>query len=760
MDKKDTKDVKEIEVRVGEMPSNAQRDIGMGIVRMDTQILHSLGLRDGDVCEIEGKRKTGAIVLRPYPSDAGLKIIRMDGYTRRNAGTGIGEKVFVRNAELKEAKSISIAPAENGIELKMSSEQAKSLILGRVVSKGDVISPSVRTRRQQPEFGDVFGMGLDVNNMLGGFGLSDLKLIVAESSPKGIVKITDQTEVKVISKAVEVMEEGIVSMTYEDIGGLHEEVKKVREMIELPMKHPELFQKLGIDPPKGVLLYGPPGTGKTLLARAVASESGASFYSIAGPEVMSKFYGESEENVRKIFNDAEENAPSIIFIDEIDSLAPKRENSGEVERRVVAQLLSLMDGLKGRGQVIVIAATNIINSIDPALRRGGRFDREIEIGVPTRDGRKEILQIHTRNMPLAKDINISKIADVTYGYVGADLNALSKEAAMSSLRRILPEINLKEDTIDPKVIEKLEVNRSDFNSALLAVEPSAMREVMIEIPKVKWDDVGGLLEVKKRLIESIEWPLKYPKSFKTMGVRPPRGILLYGLPGTGKTLLAKAVANKSNTNFISIKGPEVFNKYVGESEKAIREVFKRARQVAPSIIFIDEIDAIAPKRGHDTDSGVADRVVNQLLTEMDGLEGLEGVVVIAATNRPDIIDTGVLRPGRFDRHIYIPVPDKESRKKIFDVYLSRMPIDKDVKVSSLVSKSENYVGADIESICREAALIALRKDIKSKIITKDDFDKAFDKLKPTVTKKEIDSYNKKVDESKVSKEEVSPDYLG
>ncbi|NOQ55241.1 MAG: CDC48 family AAA ATPase [Nanohaloarchaea archaeon] len=760
MDKKDTKDVKGIEVRVGEMPSNAQRDIGMGIVRMDTQILHALGLREGDVCEIEGKRKTGAIVLRPYPSDAGLKIIRMDGYTRRNAVTGIGEKVFVRKSELKEAKSISIAPAEKGIEMKISSGQAKSLIMGRVVSKGDLISPSVRTRQRQPDFGDLFGMDIDVKNMLGGFGFSDLKLIVAESSPKGIVKITDQTEVKVLSKAVEVTDETTVSMTYEDIGGLHEEVKKVREMIELPMKHPELFQKLGIDPPKGVLLYGPPGTGKTLLARAVASESGVNFYSIAGPEVMSKFYGESEENVRKIFNDAEENAPSIIFIDEIDSLAPKRENSGEVERRVVAQLLSLMDGLKSRGQVIVIAATNIINSIDPALRRGGRFDREIEIGVPTRDGRKEILQIHTRNMPLSKDVNISKIADVTYGYVGADLNALAKEAAMSSLRRILPEINLKDDTIDPKVIEKLEVNRSDFNNALLSVEPSAMREVMIEIPKVQWDDVGGLSDVKKRLMESIEWPLKYPDSFKTMGIRPPRGILLYGLPGTGKTLLAKAVANKSNTNFISIKGPEVFNKYVGESEKAIREVFKRARQVAPSIIFIDEIDAIAPKRGHDMDSGVSDRVVNQLLTEMDGLEGLEGVVVIAATNRPDIIDTGVLRPGRFDRHIYIPVPDKESRKKIFDVYLSKMPIAKDVKVSELISKSDNYVGADIESICREAALIALRKDIKSKTITKDDFDKAFDKVKPTVTKAEIESYDKKVDKSKISKEEVSLDYLG
>jgi len=743
MDGKDMKSVKEEQLRVGEMPSNAQRDIGMGIVRLDTQILHRLGMREGDVCEIEGKRRTGAIVLRPYPSDAGLKIIRMDGYTRRNASTGIGEMVILRKAEVKEAKTVSVAPADKEMEnIKIAPSQAKNVLIGRVVTKGDLVSPSIRVRTRQPDIGNLFGMDVDMGSMLGGFGFSELKFMVAESNPKGIVKITDQTEIKVLPKAVEVLDEGAVSMTYEDIGGLKEEVKKVREMIELPLKHPEIFHKLGIDPPKGVLLYGPPGTGKTLLARAVASESGASFYSIAGPEVMSKFYGESEENVRKIFKEAEDNAPSIIFIDEIDSLAPKRENSGEVERRVVAQLLSLMDGLKGRGQVIVIAATNIINSIDPALRRGGRFDREIEIGVPTRDGRKEILQIHTRNMPIAKDVNLAKIADVTYGYVGADLNALAKEAAI-------------------KVIEKLEVNKSDFNNGLLAVEPSAMREVAVEIPKVQWNEIGGLEEVKKRLIETIEWPLKNPEAFKTMGIRPPRGILLYGLPGTGKTLIAKAVANKSSTNFISIKGPEVFNKYVGESEKAIREVFKRARQVAPSIVFIDEIDAIAPKRGHGMDSGVTDRVVNQLLTEMDGLEGLEGVVVIAATNRPDIIDSGVLRPGRFDRHIYIPVPDKDSRKKIFDVYLSRMPIAKDVKVSELVAKTENFVGADIESICREAALIALRKDIKSKTVTKSDFDEVLKKAKPTVTKKEIDNYyGTRVKKMDPSTEEPVLDYLG
>ncbi len=760
MDKSGMKNVKEIQVRVGEIPSNAQRDIGMGIVRIDTQILHQLGLREGDVCKIEGKRKTGVIVLRPYPSDAGLKIIRMDGYTRRNAGTGIGEKVILRPAELHEAKKITVAPADKNMKLSMQGSEIKGFVAGRIVTKGDIVSPSIGSRRRQPDLSDLLGMDDLVGGMLGGFGFSNLTLMVADTDPRGIVKITERTEIKVLSEAVDIAEESAVSITYEDIGGLHEEVKKVREMIELPLKHPELFQKLGIEPPKGVLLYGPPGTGKTLLARAVAAEAGVNFYSIAGPELMSKFYGQSEENLRKKFKEAQDNAPSIIFIDEIDSLAPKRENSGEVERRVVAQLLSLMDGLKGRGQVIVIAATNIVNSIDPALRRGGRFDREIEIGVPTRDGRKEVLQIHTRNMPLTKDVNLSKISDVTYGYVGADLNALCKEAAMSSLRRILPDINLKDEDIPAEVIDKIEVNSSDFNNALLVVEPSAMREVMVEIPKVQWNDVGGLEDVKKKLIETIEWPLKHPAAFKTMGIHPPRGILLYGLPGTGKTLLAKAVANKSNCNFISIKGPEVFNKFVGESEKAIREVFKRARQVAPSIVFIDEIDAIAPKRGHDSDSGVTDRVVNQLLTEMDGLEGLEGVVVIAATNRPDIIDSGVLRPGRFDRHILIPVPDKDARKKILDVYLSKMPLAKDVKISDIVSKTSNYVGADIEAICREAALHALRKNIKSEIVTAEDFDAAIGIVKPTVTKKEIEEYSKKVDKSKVSKSEENLDYLG
>ncbi len=757
---KGNKNRKEEQVRVGEMPSNAQRDIGIGIVRLDFQILQNLGMREGDVCEIEGKRKTGAIALRSYLNDKGLQIVRMDGYTRRNAGTGINEKVTIRKAEFHEAQKISIAPAEKGVELDAKPAEIKTALMGRVVKKGDFISTQASYRKSQFDLGQGISIDFDTGDLRRGFGLNEYRLAVADSTPSGILKITDNTEIKILKKAVDIAEDATGGITYEDIGGLQEEVKKVREMIELPLKKPQIFKKLGIDPPKGVLLYGSPGTGKTLLAKAVASEAGANFYSIAGPEVMSKFYGESEENVRKIFKEAQENAPSIIFIDEIDALAPKRENSGEVERRVVAQLLSLMDGLKGRGQVIVIAATNIVNAIDPALRRGGRFDREIEIGVPSREGRKEVLQIHTRNMPLAKDVSLSHVADMTHGYVGADLSALCKEAAMSSLRRILPKINLKDEEISEEILDKLEVTRPDFNNALLMVEPSAMREVMVEVPKVDWTDIGGLEDVKERLIEMVEWPLKYPESFKKMGIRPPRGILLYGLPGTGKTLLAKAVASKSNSNFISIKGPEVFNKYVGESEKAIRELFKKAKQVAPSIVFLDEIDSIAPKRGHGSDSGVTDRVVNQLLTEMDGLEGLEGVVVIAATNRPDILDTGIIRPGRFDRHIYIPVPDKKVREKIFSVYLSRMPVSDDVKIAKLVERTENYVGADIESICREAAINALRRNIKSKTVEMQDFEKALDKIKPTVTKKDIQDYGKTVEKTKLSKDEEALDYLG
>ncbi len=751
---------KEIQLKVGEIPSNAQSDIGIGIVRLDTRKMQELSLHEGDVVEVEGKRKTGAIAVRPYPSDVGLDVIRMDGYLRRNAGTSIGENVIIRKAEVTEAKKVTVAPAEKGMLLQVQGDQIKRMLLGRVAAKGDIIAPATRRQRQSFPLEDLFD--INIEDMFS-FGLAEMRFIVAGTTPKGIVKITDMTAVEVLPQAVEVKEEeaALPVITYEDIGGLREEVKKVREMIELPLKHPELFERVGIDPPKGVLLYGVPGTGKTLLARAVANESGANFIAINGPEVTSKWYGESEKKIREIFKQAQENAPTIIFIDEIDSLAPKREEvTGEVERRMVAQLLTSLDGLQSRGQVIVIAATNRQNALDPALRRPGRLDREIELGVPDRNGRKEILLIHTRSMPLAKDVNIDKIADTTHGYVGADLGALAREAAMSALRKILPKINLKDAKISPEILKNLEVDMKDFKNALLQVEPSAMREVLVEIPKVKWSDVGGLEEMKQNLKEMVEWPLKHPKAFKKMGIRPPRGILMYGLPGTGKTLLAKAVANESEANFISIKGPELLSKWVGESEKHIREMFKRAKQVAPSIIFLDEIDALAPKRGTHATS-VIDQVVTQLLSEMDGLEGLEGVVVIGATNRPDMIDYALLRPGRFDRHVHIPVPDANTRKKIFEIHTKKMPVSKDVDFDALVADTKGFVGADIEAVTREAALLALRHNMDAKEVPMKYFLAALKKVKASASKEEINAFRKKVEETKKLREDAkSVSYVG
>ncbi len=733
---------KEIQLKVGEIPSNAQSDIGVGIVRFDTRLMNELDIHEGDIVEIEGKRKTGAVALRPYPADISLNIVRMDGYLRRNAGTSIGEKVIVTPAEVLEAKKITLAPAEKGVILQIPPEHAKRALMNRIATKGDIIAPI--TRRQRMSFGEFF----DFDEMFS-LGFSETKFTVVNTNPKGITKITDMTQVEVLPQAVEVKEEGkLPVITYEDIGGLREEVKKVREMIELPLRHPELFDRLGVESPKGILLFGPPGTGKTLLARVVANEAGVNFIALNGPEITSKWYGESEKKIRELFKNAEEGAPSIIFIDEIDAIAPKREEvTGEVERRMVAQLLASMDGLKSRGQVIVIAASNRENAIDPAMRRPGRFDREIEIGVPDRQGRKEVLQIHTRNMPLDKNVSISKMADITHGFVGADLSALCKEAAMSALRRILPNIDLKEKVIDPKLIETLVVNMDDFRNALRFVEPSAMREVLVEIPKITWNDVGGLEDVKQNLREMVEWPLKHPEAFKRMGIKPPRGILLYGVPGNGKTLLAKAVANESEANFIAIKGPELFSKWVGESEKHIREMFKRARQVSPAIIFLDEIDAMAPKRGH-VDSGTTDRVVTQLLSEMDGLEGVDGIVIIGATNRPDVIDTALLRHGRFDRHIYIPVPDIDSRKKIFKVHTKEMPLAKDVSLKKLIDKTEGYVGADIEGLCKEAAILALRENINAKEITAKHFDEALKIIKPSISKEDVDNFIKRAGETK------------
>ena len=569
--------------------------------------------------------------------------------------------------------------------------------------------------------------------------MKEIKFAVVSTNPKDIVIVGPNTEVQLHESPVDVSKiEGVgnlVDVSYEDIGGLKEEVKKVREMIEIPLKRPELFEKLGIAPPKGVLMHGPPGTGKTLLAKAVASESDAHFIAINGPEIMSKYVGGSEENLREYFEEAEENSPSIIFIDELDAIAPKREETnGEAERRTVAQLLTLMDGLKSRGQVVVIGATNRPDSLDPALRRPGRFDREIEIGVPDSEERKEVLEIHTRNMPLSDDVDLDKIANTTHGFVGADLESLCKEAAMRVVRRILPEIQNDEE-IPKEVMEKIVVTGDDFKNAQKEIQPSALREVLVQIPDIKWDDIGGLEDVKQELKEAVEWPLKHPETFQRLGIRPPKGTLLYGIPGTGKTLLAKAVASESEANFISVKGPELLSKWVGESEKGVREVFRKAKQASPTVIFFDEIDAIASARsGNDTDSGVTKRVVNQLLTEMDGLEELEDVAIIAATNRPDILDAGLMRPGRFDRHIEVKEPDEEARISIFKVHTKDMPLAKDVDLKKLAKNTEGYVGADIEAVCREAAMLALRENLEAEEIPYKYFKDAIDKVKPGNTK--------------------------
>ncbi|WP_461865333.1 CDC48 family AAA ATPase [Thermococcus sp.] len=782
---------KEIKLKVA---SAYQRDVGRGIVRIDRKAMREIGVQPGDIVEIIGTKNTAAVVWPAYPEDEGLSLIRMDGTIRKNSGVGLGDEVTVRKAEVKEAKKVILAPTEPIRFGRDFVEWLHSRLIGRPVVRGDYVKIGI----------------------LG----QELTFVVTATTPAGIVQITDFTDFTVSEKPVkEVTKRAVLGVTYEDIGGLKEEIQKIREMIELPLKHPEIFEKLGIEPPKGVLLYGPPGTGKTLLAKAVANEANAHFIAINGPEIMSKYYGESEERLREVFREAEENAPSIIFIDEIDAIAPKREEvTGEVEKRVVSQLLTLMDGLKSRGKVIVIAATNRPDAVDPALRRPGRFDREIEIGVPDRQGRKEILQIHTRGMPIEPEFRKSRVkkilenlrgderfknvidrtvekvekakteeeirkalrelderlydevkhrliddlleefAEKTHGFVGADLAALAREAAMAALRRLIKSgiIDFEAESIPKEVLEELKVTRKDFYEALKMVEPSALREVLLEVPNVHWEDIGGLEDVKEQLREAVEWPLKYPEAFLGLGINPPKGILLFGPPGTGKTLLAKAVATESEANFIGIRGPEVLSKWVGESEKNIREIFRKARQAAPTVVFIDEIDAIAPHRGTDVNR-VTDRLINQLLTEMDGIEENSGVVVIAATNRPDILDPALLRPGRLDRLILVPAPDEKARTEIFRVHTRKMPLAEDVKLEELAKKTEGYTGADIEAVCREAAMAAMRRalregilkpgmkmdEVRQKVrVTMKDFEEALEKIGPSVSKETVEYYKK------------------
>jgi transitional endoplasmic reticulum ATPase len=750
----------ELKLKVGEL--TGREDFGRGIARLDTNSMKKIGVNEGDILEIEGKKKSGAVAIRSYPADIGLNLLRIDGLVRKNSDASVGEYIKVRKSEVKEAKHVTLAPAQKGIMLHFSPNLLKQNLFMRPMAKGDIIiaNPVFKTRRDHE---DMFSqlLGVDIEEVFFPMG-AETRLVVVKTQPDGITQITDMTEVELLPEAVDIEVAKMPEVTYEDIGGLGEVLPKIREMIELPLRRPEVFERLGIDAPSGVLLYGPPGTGKTLIAKAVANEAGANFISVAGPEFMSKFYGESEENLRKIFDEAEKNAPSIIFIDEIDAIAPKREQVvGEVERRVVSTLLTQMDGLKSRGKVIVIAATNIPNALDPALRRTGRFDREIEIPVPDKKGRKEILQIHTRRMPLDKDVNLDALSEITYGYVGADIAGLAREGGMHALRRVIPDItSLKEDEPIPKeILERLRVTKDDFDYALRMVQPSAMREVLLEIPKVKWEDVGGLTDVKDALKEAVIWPLKEPERFKRLGIRPPRGILLYGPPGCGKTYIVKALANESGSNFIAIKGPEILTMWVGESERKLRDVFKRAKQVAPAIILFDEIDSLAPRRGVESGTRVTEQIVSQLLTEMSGIEEMEGVAVIGTTNRPDIVDPALLRPGRFDRLIYVPAPDEKTRLEIFKVHTREMPL-KGVKLESLARETDGYSGADIEALCREAAMFALREDVKAKEITSKDFDKALKRVKPSITEDTTSKYQKAVEEVKKNKIDDSSRYIG
>jgi transitional endoplasmic reticulum ATPase len=716
-------------------------DSGRGIARLDPDTLLHLKLSPGDIIEIEGGEKTAAKVWRADRQDWNTDTVRIDGFTRQNADVGIGERVTIRKADAKKADKLTLAPPEEA-SVQFGSDAAgmvKRQILKRPVVQRDIVP--VMSSTNHP-FMRSPGQAIP--------------LIAVETDPEGVVLITEDTDVELREEPISGFEKTGGGITYEDIGGLQGEIQRVREMVELPMKHPQIFKKLGIEPPQGVLLHGPPGTGKTLLAKAVANETSASFFSIAGPEIISKYYGESEQQLREIFEDAKEESPSIIFIDELDSIAPKREDvTGEVERRVVAQLLTMMDGLETRGQVIVIAATNRVDSVDPALRRPGRFDREIEIGVPDEGGRKEILQIHTRGMPLSDDVALDGLAEETHGFVGADIESLTKEAAMKALRRYLPEIDLDEEDIPPSLIDRMIVKREDFDGALGEVEPSAMREVLVELPKVTWDDVGGLEEAKQNVKESVEWPLTARGKFERMGIEPPKGVLLYGPPGTGKTLMAKAVANETNANFISVRGPQLLSKWVGESEKAIRQTFRKARQVEPCVVFFDELDALAPSRGQEMGNNVSERVVNQLLTELDGLEEMGDVMIIGATNRPDMIDPALIRSGRFDRLVFVGEPEEEGREAILKIHTRTMPLAPDVSLREIAELTDGYVGSDLESIAREAAIEALRDDDDAEEVEMRHFRQAMESVRPTINDDLMDYYERIEDQFKGGRDQFA-----
>src|SRR3989338_1346931 len=770
---------KEIQLNVVEA---MQDDVYKGIARIDSATMKELGITRGDVITIKGNRETIAIADRAYPSDIGEKIIRIDGILRKNARTSLGEIVKISKANVKEAKKITIAPAQKGIMVQADSNSLRNGLLGRTMIKGDLVILGAVQRRKDllsDDFGDDFGgmLGDMLGNMgMGTLGRTQIKFLVVNASPAQAVVVTENTEITLNPKAMEISEDDSPGINYEDIGGLSEEIKKIREMVEIPLKHPEIFERLGIEAPKGVLLHGPPGTGKTLLAKAVASETEANFILLNGPEIMSKFYGESEKKIRDIFENAEKNAPSIIFIDELDAIAPNREDvSGEVERRVVSQLLTMMDGLKSRGKVVVIGATNRPNSIDSALRRPGRFDREIEINVPSKEGRLSILKIHTRGMPLTKDVKLEELAAVTHGFVGADLEALAKEAAMVVLRGLLPQMKLDGRKNSPQhLLDKLKIHHSDFTEALKVVRPSAMREVLVETPNINWNDVGGLEEIKRELREAVEWPIKYPDNFKRMGIRPSKGILLYGPPGTGKTLLAKAVAKESEANFIQVKGPSLLSMWVGKSEEGMRKIFERARQVAPCIIFFDEIDSLAGKRGIDHGTKVTERVLNQMLAEMDGIENINDILVVGATNRPDMLDPAILRPGRFDKILLVNAPDKTGRENILKIHTKNMPLgdgkklyddkEREKMIDELSKNTDGYTGADLEAFVREAAILSLRENMDADKVHKKHFEEALNKIKPSVTTNTIKVYKKVEEQFLKSAKSATPmqegSYLG